>query len=654
MCGIAGIWRSDGRLQDCINDVERMCASLIHRGPDGGGIWSDESAGLVLGHRRLAIIDLSEHGHQPMASADGRYQITYNGELYNSDELRAPLIARGIPFRGTSDTEVLVNAIATHGLDDALRQANGIFAFAVWDRKERSLSLARDRLGVKPLFYTDSVRGFAFASEVRALASISNFDRTLDDAGLGCFLQYNCIRAPLTVYRNAKALEAGRTLTVASRGQTSKRQYWSLSSVVATTRHERARVWPSAEAIDRLEECLTDSVRRQIISDVPIGCFLSGGIDSSTVAALMQKVSSHPIRTFSIGFENRAIDEARHAKEVAEHLGTNHQELYAGDRDAIELIPRMAEIYDQPFADLSTVPTYLLCRMARKHVTVALSGDGGDELFFGYTRFLNATRARRQLRRIPAPVRAATARALNLAGGKRLRSEGLMNTSNTGRVAWHFSRLIEFSQHDADDAYLHFATHWGEPAWVAPSTVGSSSQWCEAKAVTSDFQERMMLYDAQTFMTEQVLAKVDRASMAVSLEARVPILDHNVVDYAWQLPTEFKYRDGVGKWCLRQILHRHVPRELVDRPKAGFSAPLGDWLRGPLRDWCEDLLSENTLEAGGVLSSRVIRRIWTSHLKGGSDLSSLLWAPLMLQAWLVDGTQSKQPGKPAHQVFDCQ
>jgi asparagine synthase (glutamine-hydrolysing) len=394
---------------------------------------------------------------------------------------------------------------------------------------------------------------------------------------------------------------------------------------------------PPARAIDELEQLLSDSVARQLVSDVPIGCFLSGGIDSSTVAALMQKARTEPVRTFSIGFADAALDEARAAKEVARSLGTSHEELYVSEREVLDAFPRMAGVYDQPFADLSTVPTYLLCRMASKHVTVALSGDGGDELFFGYSRYVKARRARAQLRRIPTPVRQAAATAADILGASHLRAHGFRYPGRVPRSAWHAARLLELTRNDPDDAYLHFVLHWANPDQVAPGSRADPSHWTQTKHHADSFEERMMLNDAQTFMVEQVLAKVDRASMAVSLEARVPLLDHRLIEHAWRIPQGLKSRDGAGKWCLRQVLYRYVPRDLVDRPKSGFKAPIGVWLRGPLRDWCEELLSNRALEKNGVLSRAVVRKYWDAHLSGRVDVSSLLWGPIMLQAWLRDG-----------------
>lgn len=611
-----------------------MCALLHHRGPDGDGFWSDAEVGVSFGHRRLAIIDLSKHGRQPMLSADGRFCITYNGELYNTSELTAPLTAKGISFRGTSDTEVLVNSIAVFGLDATVKRANGIFAFAVWDRRERTLSLVRDRVGVKPLFYAEVADGIAFASEVRALALLDDIDTTLDPAAIGCFLQYNAIRAPLSIYRGVRALEAGAVLTVPVAARPACQRYWSLAEVVAEGREERQRSPSLPAAIDELDSLLSDAVARQLVSDVPIGCFLSGGIDSSTVSALMQKARTQPIRTFSIGFEDPALDEARAAREVARHLGTDHEELYVSEREVLDTFPLMAAVYDQPFADLSTVPTYLLCRMARRHATVALSGDGGDEMFYGYSRFTNAHRVRTHLKRIPTPLRRAAAAAINRLGGHHIRADGFKYPGHMARMAWHASRLVEFASRDADDAYLHFAVHWSNPERIAPGTRADFSFWSQKKSEAQSFDERMMLYDAETFMTEQVLAKVDRASMAVSLEARVPLLDHRVIEHAWRMPQALKFNEGVGKWCMRQVLYRYVPRELIDRPKSGFKAPIGAWLRGPLRDWGEELLSERSLSEGGVLSSTVVRSYWAAHLSGRVDLSALLWSPLMLQAWL--------------------
>lgn len=633
MCGIAGLWRL-GAESALDRDVRRMCATLAHRGPDGDGFWLDDETGIALGHRRLAIVDLSENGSQPMASHCGRFVITYNGELYNTQDIRDELMPRGIHFRGTSDTEVLVNAVATWGIEEATRRMNGIFAFAIWDRECHTLHLVRDRVGVKPLFYATLNNGLGFASELRALATLPSLDRTLDIAAIGSLVTYNYIRAPKTIYRSIRAVEPGTILSLEATGGRHVSTYWSLPQVVRDRASERARPRDAREAIDELEALLRDAVSRQLVSDVPIGAFLSGGIDSSTVASLMQSLSSKPVRTFSIGFESRALDEAVAAKAVASHLGTEHRELYVTDRELLDCITDLPTIYDQPLADPSGVPMFLLSRMARRDVTVALSGDGGDELFHGYTRYFTAAAARHRVTSVPSVFRGAARIGANALGAAGFRETGFRHGGRILRNSWHAARLIEHAGGDLDDCYLPFMLHWSNPAVVAPGAVPDLDLWQSCKMATGNFPELMMLNDALGFMVDYVLAKVDRASMAVSLEARVPLLDHRVIEHAWSLPHDLKMRDGAGKWCLRQVLYRYVPQALVDRPKSGFAAPLGTWLRGPLRDWAEHLLSDTTLSKWGVLTSRPVRRLWNAHVAGKVDGSSHLWSLIMLQAWL--------------------
>lgn len=635
MCGIAGIRDRRGE-RDLSAYALRMSQSLTHRGPDGAGLWLDNNAGIALGHRRLAIIDLSEMGHQPMTSACGRFVITYNGELYNTEEIRAGLLQKGIEFRGRSDTEVLVNAVAVWGLEATAREIDGIYAFAVWDRQLRELSLVRDRLGVKPLFWSESNGTFLFASELRAFSALPDFDRGLDLRAVGSFLHYNYIRAPLTIYRAAQSLEAGKILKLCADGTIEEQKYWDIHSIVVEGSALRAEDREPEEAIRSLEALLSDSVRRQIVSDVPVGVFLSGGIDSSIVAAMMQKAASAPVRSFTIGFDAGGFNEAVAAKAVAASLGTDHTELYVTSSDALQCVPKLAAIYDQPLADPSGIPTYLLCKMARQHVTVALSGDGGDELFFGYARFHNAARVRNKLSAIPRLMIKCASRSLDAFGTSHMRRQGFYSPGQIAKFGWHASRLLNFASVDVNDVYLHFITHFGEPDRIAPNTPDDFEQWRSNKRAASHFEELMMLHDTVTYLPGCVLAKVDRASMAASLEARVPLLDHRLVEMAWTMPQVIKYRGGVGKWCLRELLYRYVPRELVDRPKTGFGPPLGEWLRGPLREWAEGLLAETALRDSGLIDPIAARPIWNAHLSSDIDASSHLWSLLTLQAWLAE------------------
>jgi asparagine synthase (glutamine-hydrolysing) len=633
MCGIAGVLGGPSRAALLI-DLARMTGAVVHRGPDSAGVWLDESAGLALGHRRLAIVDLTDTGAQPMVSACGRYAITYNGELYNTEELRAELAAKGDVFRGHSDTEVLLAGLARWGLEVTLKKLVGIFAFGFWDRENRCLSLARDHLGVKPLYWSQGPNGFAFASELRALAALPWFDRALDMAGIGAFLQAKYIRAPLTIYRAASALPPGCHMSVRAEGPSAPKAYWRLEEVASRLAGQRAAAANAAEALESLEAILRNAVRRQMVSDVPLGAFLSGGIDSSTVVAMMQRASSRPVRTFSIGFDRPGFDEAPAAKAVAAHLKTDHTEHYVTDKDALELAPRMAGLFDQPHADVSNIATYLLCKMARAHVTVALSGDGGDELFFGYSRYLHAARVRRHVARLPGRVRGLLAAAI---GGRALRNEGFAWPGRVARARWSAARLLHLARDDAGDVYRHFGTAWLDPGVMAPGAQADDAGWAERRSLLADPDERMMLHDSLTYLPDDVLAKVDRASMAVSLEARVPLLDHRVVEHAWGMSQSLKYQGGVGKWALKQVLYRYVPPALVDRPKQGFDAPIGSWLRGGLRDWGETLLSPAVIKRFGVLDPRPVQQLWKAHQSGTVDASPYLWCLLNLQSWLQDG-----------------
>lgn len=633
MCGIAGILQT--RDHSCLNEsLLRMLNTLVHRGPDGSGIWLDESAGFALGHRRLSIVDLTASGAQPMLSECGRFVLSYNGELYNTKELRSELISKGDRFRGHSDTEVLLAALARWGVEGALKKLVGIFAFALWDRQKRSLVLARDHMGVKPIFWTAGPGGFAFASELKALATDPNFDRALDPAGLGSFLQFKYVRAPLTIYAAARALPPGSYMMVDATGAGVPQAYWRLEDVAARLAPQRRSQQDDQEAVDQLESMLSDAVSRQLVSDVPLGAFLSGGIDSSTIVSLMQRVSSSPVSTFSIGFDIPGINEAHIAKAVAAHLGTKHTELYVTEREAMDTVPKIAAIFDQPHADVSNIATYLLCQMAREHVTVSLSGDGGDELFFGYDRYFRARRLREAIAPIPPALRGFLANAI---GGDRLRNVGFGQGGRISRARWSASRLLHFARRDSGSVFGHFVTAWLDPRVVAPSALADTGAWDANVGTLTDPDEQMMLNDSLTYLPDCVLSKVDRASMAVSLEARVPFMDHRVVEHAWGMGQGLKRRAGAGKWALREVLYRHVPREMVDRPKQGFDAPVGAWLRGGLRDWGEDLLSRTSIERYGALNATTTRDLWRVHQSGAVDASAYLWSLLCLQAWLKDG-----------------
>jgi asparagine synthase (glutamine-hydrolysing) len=652
MCGIAGFLTSEPYGADAlVATVEAMSATLRHRGPDDSGSWVDEVAGVAFGHRRLAVVDLSEHGHQPMHSTSGRYVLNYNGEIYNFSDLRRELEATGARFLGSGDSEVLVAAIERWGLRETLRRCNGMFALAVWDRQERTLSLARDRMGEKPLYYGWTGRCLLFGSELKALRAHPSFDSPIDRDALTLYLRHNCVPVPYSIFTGIRKLPPGTTLSFdegSGPGSLPDPQpYWSLADVVTEATADRYG-GSNDEALDDLDAILRDAVGIRMHADVPLGAFLSGGIDSSLIAALMQAQATTKVKTFTIAFDDRGYNEAGDAQRVATHLGTEHTELLVTHDDALDTVPRLAELYDEPFSDASQLPTYLLSRLTRDHVTVAMSGDGGDELFGGYNRYLWAHGAWERLRRIPRPVRAGLGAALEAVpprwwdGGYR-KAEPLiphrLRVRTPGIKVQKAAGVL--GSHNVADLHLRLASHaqhpdrlvigGGEPL----SAFGRPDLW----PPLADPVEQMMYLDSVTYLPDDILVKVDRASMGASLESRVPYLDPRVVEFAWRLPADMKIRSGTGKWLLRRLLHRYVPEALVERPKMGFGAPIGSWLRGPLRPWAEELLSENRLRREGYFEPAPIRRLWTEHQSGRRERQYELWDILMFQVWLeANGT----------------
>ena len=633
MCGIVGIW---GELPDRRAVIERSCSRIFHRGPDSRGYWEDPDAEVGLGHVRLAIQDLSAAGHQPMVSACGRFVLVLNGEIYNHLDLRARLQAEGCApaWRGHSDTETILACFAAWGVAATLESAVGMFALGLWDRHARTLSLARDRMGEKPLYLGYAGSRLVFASELKALVDVPGFDPALDPSALSLLLRHNYIPAPWCVYRALRKLRPGTFLTITP-AQLRQRelpepvQYWS-ARAVASEASERPLAFDSEnQAVDALEQVLGTSVRGQMISDVPLGAFLSGGIDSSVIVALMQAQGGPAVRTFSIGFDDPAYDEAGHARDVARHLGTEHTELYVTARDALDVVPNLASIYDEPFADSSQIPTVLVTRMARQHVAVALSGDGGDELFGGYSRYFRAEHWWRRRSALPRIVRRPvgalghTAAAMLPGGRVRDRVERLSGVLTAGH-AGHF--------------YQSFVSYWKDPA-LALVSAGKPDTFFDQPSPGSLF-DRMTLLDTVTYLPGDILVKVDRAAMAVGLETRVPMIDHRVFEFARRLPYEYKVRDGHGKDLLRRLLYRHVPASMVDRPKKGFSVPLAQWLRGPLKDWGAALLDPVRLRDEGVFQAQPVLRKWREHQSGTRDWSTHLWSVLMMQAWLDEGRQA--------------
>jgi asparagine synthase (glutamine-hydrolysing) len=632
MCGFAGFLEfatarphsESGRL------IARMADRLTHRGLDDVGHWINESGTVALGHRRLSVLDTSQHGHQPMTSPCGRFVLAYNGEVYNHLELRRDLQSAGASFQGQSDTETLVNAFSRWGISGTIESCTGMFAMAVWDTREQSLTLIRDRLGIKPLYYGVSNGSFLFGSELKALQVHPAFNADLNRGAVSRFLQHSYVPTPHTIYASFRKLAAGSTLTlqlsktISSNADLPNPDVWWDSRSVA--QHALANPFSDSRraATDRLDETLGDAVQQRMLSDVPLGAFLSGGIDSSLVCALMQKHSDRPIQTFTIGFEEAGYNEADHAKRIAEHLGTDHTEYYVTPSEARDVIPRLPEMYDEPFADSSQIPTFLVSQLARKTVTVALSGDGGDELFGGYNRYFHIQNRWRQINRIPC--RRLIAKMLAMPGG-------LLSGRWRDRFLYR-AKLLGMDV--AGSLYQNANLHWSpDTDPVLNSSDARSTYWDqEAWLQTGNPIEEWMWLDSATYLPDDILTKVDRASMAVSLEVRVPVIDHRVFELAWSLPFEWKVSGSSGKQILQDVLSRYVPRSLFDRPKMGFGVPIDDWLRGPLRDWAETLLDERRLEEQGILNPKPIRQKWNEHLAGTTDWHYHLWDVLMLQAWL--------------------
>lgn len=642
VCGLAGWLARPGNDPKTLETAARcMAAPLVHRGPDDAGIWTDAQAGIALGFRRLSVLDLSAAGHQPMVSASGRYACVFNGEIYNHRDLRGELQRQGVRFRGTSDTEVLVEAAEAYGAEAVASRLWGMFAMAIWDRVERSLLLARDRLGKKPLHVARiGDAGWLFASELRAFHAMDGFRGEVDPAAVAAYLRFGYVPAPLTIFRNAWKLEPG-TFSVFRFGRTPRRvRYWDPRAIARRRRLER-RAEPAEEAISAFDELFRDAVSRRMIADVPLGAFLSGGIDSSAVTALMQAQSARPVRTFSIGFHEREYDEAGSAAAVARHLGTEHTELYVSADEARGLLPDLAEIYDEPFADASQMPTILVSRLARRFVTVALSGDGGDEVFAGYRHYQTISRMSAIISAVPQGVRPSVGALIAKVPVKwwdcvyRLVEPVVPARWRQRRFGERVHRAGDlFSRgRTTDDLYWHMVSLWTSPDALGSGLGPGRGAWESSRldAEIPDFRDRMMLYDQVTYLPDDILVKVDRASMASSLEVRSPLLDHRVVEWAWSLPFAMRHRRDTSKWLLRQVLHRHVPASLVDRPKAGFSAPLDQWLRRPLRDWAEDLLRSDRIEEAGLRPDPV-RDAWRRHLAGGAE-EHRLWVVLMLLAW---------------------
>lgn len=656
MCGIVGFYQQS--CDDAAAKVQRMSAALSHRGPDDEGLWVDEEAGIALGHRRLSIIDLSPAGHQPMISESGRYVIVFNGEIYNYREILKDMGTPQPKLRGHSDTEIMLLAIERWGCQEALKRFNGMFAFAVWDRDAGILTLARDRAGKKPLYYGWSSGCFFFASELKALVRHSKFEREINRNALALFMRYSYLPFPYSIYRNVFQLCPASSLTLSSVqcasmpgefspfcGEGSElrpRLYWSLKSIIENP-HERGGIEGEAAVISQFEAHLKRAVGLRMISDVPVGAFLSGGIDSSLIVAYMQSLSTHPVRTFSIGFPEFGFDEAPYAKAVAKHIGTEHTELYVTAQEALETVPLLANMFDEPFADSSQIPTYLVSKLTRGHVTVSLSGDGGDELFGGYNRYLWADNAWRLMRLLPGSLRKLAGNAICRVAPARWSKlfkifqgvlPGSLQFKNPGEKLHKLARLLEITERS--DLYRLLLSHWEDSRQLVidsatlTTLLVSDEEWPK----NIDFIELMMFLDFVSYLPGDILTKVDRASMAVSLETRAPFLDYKLIEFAWSLPRSYRVRKGVTKWILRELLYRYVPAELVERPKMGFAVPMDSWLRGPLRDWAETYLGEERLTEEGYLDVKAVRQKWLEHLSGERDRQYYLWDVLMFESWL--------------------
>lgn len=649
MCGIAGFAGWNHEEQESVTILDSMCDAIRHRGPDDAGVWLDPESGLGLGHRRLSILDLSPAGHQPMHSGTGRYVIVFNGEIYNHHAVRTELESLQPCFwRGHSDTEVLLAAFEKWGVDGTVRRLVGMFSIALWDRKERILFLLRDRLGEKPLYYGWMGGTFLFGSELKALRAHPAWRPEIDRNALALFLRHNYVPSPFSIYKGVRKLPPGTVLALRC-GVTEATSaptpipYWTVLDAAEYGRMNPFRGTES-EAAEHLESLLRDSVRQQMTADVPIGAFLSGGIDSSTIVALMQEQSLQPIKTFTIGFLEDRYDEAKYAKEVARHLGTDHTELYVTAREAMEVIPRLPFLYDEPFSDSSQIPTFLLSRMTRGHVTVSLSGDGGDELFGGYSRYLLGEKIWKGIGWMPVRLRRALASAIRAVSVEKWTNadtllEPFLPKRHRGRALGDkVHKLAEILLvREPEEFYLGLVSHWKSPTSIVKgaedlhTALTDRTKWVDLP----DFVSRMMFLDTLTYLPDDILVKVDRATMGVSLESRVPLLDHRIVEFVWRIPLFMKIRGNEGKWLLRQVLYKHVPKHLVERPKTGFGVPIDDWLRGPLRDWAESLLDEKRMKSEGFFEPGPIREKWLEHVANKRNWHYYLWDILIFQAWLA-------------------
>ena len=641
MCGLTGFWDFNARLSktEIFPLIQKMSLQISHRGPDSFGAWCEETTGLALGHQRLAIVDLSEAGHQPMFSRSGRFVIVYNGEVYNATELRELLMTQGCQFKGHSDTEVIVEACEKWGIEAACQKLIGMFAFALWDKADKRLFLVRDRLGIKPLYWGFSQGVLFFGSQLKSFGVHPAWKPEINKEALVSYFRFNYIPTPLSIFKGIFKLSPGTVLSIDFSKNITETRFWDLQKIILEGQ-KNIKHGTDAELIEELENLLKDAVKRRMVADVPLGAFLSGGVDSSTVAALMQTQSPKPIQTFSIGFHEAEYDESKHAVQVAKHLGTEHRELYLTYDDAQAIIPDIPNWCDEPFADVSQIPTFLVSKLARQFVMVSLSGDGGDELFAGYHRYFTGQNIWSKLKKLPIWLRRLSAHGL-----RQISPHNWERFSKVMPKRFQVRLMGDKIHKFADvltaihptDFYRMLVSHWEDPAAVVLGGeekflfpwVGLEHPFDQDKHLV----EIMQMMDLRTYLLDDILTKVDRASMAVGLEARVPLLDHRIVEFSWQLPLHAKIREGQGKWLLKQVLDRYIPRHLIERPKMGFGVPIDQWLRGPLRAWGEELLSVSRLQREGNLNAKLIRQRWDEHLQGRRNWQYSLWGVLMFQAW---------------------
>lgn len=634
MCGIAGFYDYGRRLNPSLLApiVRHMTQTIRHRGPDGSGFFIDAEPGIALGHRRLAVVDLTDAGHQPMTSACGRFVLTYNGEIFNGPDIRSELGYRSIHFRGHSDTEVIVEAIAAWGVLKTTKKLIGMFAFALWDKETRTLTLVRDRLGIKPLYVAPITGGVIFGSELKAIYAHPSFKSDIDPLAVRSFLRFGYIGAPNTIDKGAEKQKPGTIVTVSASGQIDTETFWSGPDMDKTTSNAASHFSLSDDgAIENLHTLLKDAIGRRMEADVPLGAFLSGGIDSSLVVALMQKLGDRPVQTFSIGFQEAGFDESPHARAVAHHLGTDHREWIITPTEAQDVVKRLPTLYDEPFADSSQIPTYLVSEFARRHVTVSLSGDGGDELFGGYNRYLLAGSIWDRIGRIPLSMRSGMAALLKRMPVSMLNTLSHRYPALPPQLGSKFLKLSDILKSSNENEFYHGIVSQNDRDWTCGGILGAPSLSHDLHQFSGSFLRKMQLCDLMTYLPDDILTKVDRASMAVGLEARVPLLDHRLVEFAFGLPDHLKVRGGETKWILRQVLYQYVPRSLIDRPKMGFGIPLSNWLCGGLKSWADGYIYDGIYP--DYLDMTQVRAAWENHQKGTIKADNAVWCVLMFLAW---------------------